>query len=256
MFCATVLAGGGLAGALWYIRKQRRRTEGVVQLQATLQAEMRQSEQQLRRSMEERERIGRDLHDDIIQSIYAVGLNLEDCRRVIRETPQQAEARLVSAISVLNTTIRSVRGFLAGLEPKVLNGREFKTALKSLALTSGEGPTQFQIDVDPTAANRLSSVQATQLLHIAKEAMSNSLRHSKASLATVSLHPISTGFRLEVRDNGSGFNSESIEVGGHGLRNMTARAREIGADLQIISAPGNGCRIVVNIPQRNLNEHG
>jgi signal transduction histidine kinase len=175
---------------------------------------------------------------------------------VVRETPQQAEARLGSAINILNSTIRSVRGFLAGLEPKVLNGREFKTALKSLALTSGEGPTQFQIDVDPLAANRLNSVQATQLLHIAKEAMSNSLRHAHASIANVSLHPISTGCRLEIRDNGSGFNPETIEVVGHGLRNMTGRAREIGADLEIVSAPGQGCRILVSVPQRNPNEHG
>ena len=180
---------------------------------------------------------------------------LTNVAQVLALPPEQADLGFPVRLR-LNTTIRSVRGFLAGLEPKVLNGREFKTALKSLALTSGEGPTQFQLDVNPSAANRLSSVQATQLLHIAKEAMSNSLRHSKASVATVSLHPISTGFRLEVRDNGTGFDPEPIEVGGHGLRNMTARAREIGADLQIISAPGNGCRILVNVPQRNLNEHG
>src|SRR5262249_10473117 len=152
----------------------------VLEVQAALQSEMRQGEQQLRRSMEERDRIGRDLHDDIIQSIYAVGLNLEDCRRVIKQSPQQAEERIGSAINTLNNTIRNVRGFLSGLEPKVLNGREFKTALKSLALTSGDNHP-FQIEVDAAAANSLTSVQATQLLHIAKEAMSNSLRHAQAT---------------------------------------------------------------------------
>jgi len=251
---AAVLAGLGLMAALWHTRKQRGRTEHILQVQATLQAEMLQGEQQLRRSMEERDRIGRDLHDDIIQSIYAVGLNLEDCRRVIRQSPQQAEARVVSAIGTLNNTIRNVRGFLAGLEPKVLNGREFKTALKSLALTSGEGPTAFHIEVDPSAANSLTSVQATQLLHIAKEAMSNSLRHAQASSVTVSLHPVSIGVRLEVRDNGRGFELEAVSGMGHGLRNMRSRAREIGADLQILSALGQGCGILVSVPQRNSNE--
>jgi signal transduction histidine kinase len=252
----AVVTTVGLLLALWHIGKQRDRTHHMLQLQTSLEAEMRQNEQQLRRSMEERERMGRDLHDDIIQSIYAVGLNLEDCRRVLSKSPEQAEARLSSAIESLNTSIRHVRGFLAGLEPKVFNGREFKTALKSLALTSGDDPAQFQLDVDPSAANRLTPAQATQLLHIAKEAISNSLRHARASALVVSLLPTSTGLRLEVFDNGEGFNPEALGSTGHGLRNMTARAREIGAELQISSAVGQGCRILVNVPQRNGNEHG
>jgi signal transduction histidine kinase len=251
---SAILTSVGLAVALWFIQQQRRRTEHVLQLQVALQAEMRQGEQQLRRSMEERDHIGRDLHDDIIQSIYAVGLGLEDCRRVIRQSPEQAEPRLASAIHALNNTIRSVRGFIAGLEPKVLNGREFKTALKSLALTSGDGPAQFQIEVDPGGANRLTSTQATQLLHIAKEAMSNSLRHAHASGVVVSLHPAASGIRLEIRDDGAGFDPRAVGGAGQGLRNMTARAREIDADLQIISAPGQGCCILVTVPLRNSHE--
>jgi signal transduction histidine kinase len=251
----TALVAAALLLALWYIRQQHARTKHILQAQTSLQAEMHQSVQQLRRSMEERERIGRDLHDDIIQSIYAVGLNLEDCRRVVRNSPDLAEGRLTSAIQTLNSSIRHVRGFLAGLEPKVFNGREFKTALKSLALTDGDDATQFQLEVDSTAANRLTPAQATQLLHIAKEAMSNSLRHAHASTLVVSLLPTSTGLRLEVFDNGEGFDAEALDAKGHGLRNMTTRAREIGADLQIVSAVGRGCRILVNVPQRNGNEH-
>jgi signal transduction histidine kinase len=256
---ATATAGVATVGALlavWHIRRLHARTKHMLRTQTLLQAEMGQNEQQLRRSMDERERIGRDLHDDIIQSIYAVGLNLEDCRRIVRQSPEKSEERLASAIEMLNSAIRNVRGFLAGLEPKVLNGHEFKTALKSLALTSGDGPTQFQLEVDSSAANRLSSAQATQMLHIAKEAMSNSLRHARASSLVVSLLPTGTGARLEVFDNGDGFNPDALDAKGHGLRNMTARAREIGADLKIVSAVGQGCRILVNVPSRNANEHG
>ena len=137
----------------------------------------------------------------------------------------------------------------------MLNGREFKTAVKSLALTNSDDPTQFQLEVDSSAANRLTPAQATQLLHIAKEAMSNSVRHACASTLVVSLLPTSTGLRLEVFDNGAGFNPEALGATGHGLRNMTARAREIGADLQIVSSVGQGCRILVNVPQRDANEH-
>jgi signal transduction histidine kinase len=248
---ATILTGSGLIWALYFIRKQRCQTEHVLQLHTTLQTEMRQSEQQLRRSVEERERIGRDLHDDIIQSIYAAGLSLEDCRRTVRQSPEQAEARLGAAIHTLNNTIHGVRGFIAGLEPKVLNGREFKTALKSLALTSGDSPTQFQFQVDPATANSLTSTQATQLLHIAKEAMSNSLRHAHASGVAVSLQPVGHGIRLEIADDGVGFDPGTVVGTGQGLRNMAVRAREIGGDLQTVSSPGHGCRILVTVPQRN-----
>jgi signal transduction histidine kinase len=248
---AAVLTSAGLAVALWFIQRQRRRTEHVLQLQVSLQAEMRQGEERLRRSLEERERIGRDLHDDIIQSIYAAGLSLEDCRRVVRQSPGQAESRLAEAVHTLNNAIGSVRSFIAGLEPKVLDGREFKTALKSLALTIGDGPTQFEIEVDPAGANRLSSAQATQLLHIAKEAMSNSLRHAHASRVTVRLRRIGTVVHLEIRDDGSGFNPSAVGSTGQGLRNMAARARDIDADLRIISAPGQGCHILATVPQRD-----
>ncbi len=250
---AAIAAVLGLAVAVWAAR-QSRRTSQILQAEAVLRKELRQGQEQLRRSLEERERIGRDLHDEIIQSIYGVGLGLEDCRRVIRQAPEKAEARLATAVETLNNAIRTIRGFIAGLEPKVLNGGEFKTALRSLALTSGDGPSQFQINVDTATANRLTSAQATQLLHIAKEAMSNCLRHADTSHIVVSLRPQAADIVLEVRDDGAGFNPETVNSTGHGLRNMAARAREIGAELQIISAPGQGCRIVLTIPQRDSHE--
>jgi signal transduction histidine kinase len=251
---ATILTGAGLVVALWFLQKQHSRADDLRGRQAALELKMHQSEQQLRHSIEERERIGRDLHDDIIQSIYAAGLGLEDCRRVVRQSPEQAEARLGAAIQTLNNTILGVRSFIAGLEPKVLNGREFKTALKSLALTSGDSPTQFQFQVDPTGAGSLTSTQATQLLHIAKEAMSNSLRHAHASSVTVSLQSDGPGVRLEIRDDGVGFDPGTVGSHGQGLRNIAARAREVGAELQIISSPGQGCRTLVTVPQRNSDE--
>jgi signal transduction histidine kinase len=193
---------------------------------------MSEGEKQLRRSMEERERIARDLHDDIIQSIYAVGLNLEECRRAARQPGEQAERRLGVAINMLNGTIRSIRGFISGLEPKLLNGNELKTALKSVA-----------------GANRLTSTEATQLLHIAKEAISNSLRHARPSLIAVSLQPDGNDACLEIRDDGCGFDPGSPRGAGHGLRNMAARAQEIGAELKIVSAIGQGCCITVAVRQ-------
>jgi len=241
----------GLAAANW---RQRRRTERLLVEQSALQAQVRQSEEQLLRSMQERERMGQDLHDDLIQSIYAVGLGLEDTRRHLRQVPEQAESRLAAAIQSLNEIIRNVRSFIAGLEPKILNGREFKTALKSLALTTGDSQTQFAIEVDAAAANLLTPTEATQLLHIAKEAMSNSLRHARASRITVSLQPAGHGVRLEIRDDGVGFDADRAAPSGQGLHNMGARAAALDARMEVISAPGAGCRVLLDLPKGNSDD--
>ncbi len=237
-----------LAGALVFVARHRRlQAERLMGEQMALQAEIRDHERYLRRSLEERERLGRELHDDIIQSIYAVGLGLEDTRRQWPALPNQVRDRLSVAIESLNQVIHTVRNFIGGLEPKIIDGREFKTALKSLALTLGPGHAQFAIDSDAAAAESLTSAQTMELLRIAKEAMSNSLRHAQASRIAVSLHPEERGVCLEISDNGIGFDPRKVATPGQGLRNIAARAATLGARLEILSSPDKGCRIVLHI---------
>ncbi len=187
-----------LATAALLSRRRRLEVERLLAEQMSLQSELREQDRKLRRSLEERERIGHDLHDDIIQSIYAVGLGLEDTRRHLRKDVDKAESRLTAGVESLNGIIQRVRTFIGGLEPKVLNGAEFKTALKSLALTAGESHAQFHIQVDSTVANGLTSDLATQLLMIAKEAISNSLRHAKVWL--IHLESEAVGWAGEVQE--------------------------------------------------------
>jgi len=213
--------------------------------------ELRQREQQLQKSLEERERLGQDLHDGIIQSIYAVGLNLEDCRRMLDEEPQRAKERLANGLVDLNTVIRDVRNFIVGLEPEILKGRELKTALKSLVLTMNEsGSARFVLKIDPLAADALDSQAATQLLHIAREAMSNSLKHSQAETVMISLRENSGSIRLEIRDDGIGFDPKKPNSNGQGLQNIFARAQTLQGKLMIISQPGAGARVVLDVPRK------
>lgn len=250
----AVLAGIGLVVALVIIQQQHQRTEYLRELQTALTKRMEQSELELRRSVEARERIGRDLHDDIIQSIYAAGLGLEDCLRLIRRAPAQAETRLATTIHMLNETIGAVRNFISGLEPKALTGTEFKAALKSLALLGGESSAPVKFEVDSASVSCLTSTQATHFLHIAKEAISNSLRHARASQILVSLQTVDTGIRLSIQDDGVGFDPKEVAGPGQGLRNLATRASAAGTDLQIISSPGQGCRIVITVPARNHHD--
>lgn len=243
---AAAAAGVSCAGVINW--RQKRQIQQDEERFFALQTEYQESAVQLRRSHEEHERIAQDLHDDIIQSIYAVGWRLDDCRRLMAKKPEQAESRLEQAIAALNEVIAHVRQVIAGIEPKALNGRELKIALKSLALTAGDHQTQVSIQVDPAAANLLTSQEATHFLNIAKEAMSNSLRHSQAQRAQVALQLISGAVRLEISDDGVGFDPAKPHEG-HGLRNMAARARNLGARFDIISCAGQGTRVVIALPE-------
>lgn len=231
-------------GLAWTLLARKRTTAALLR-----------SEAELRKALSERERIARDLHDSLIQSIYALGLNLESCKSLVAENPAEVENRLTKILGDLNGVIREVRNFILGLESDELKGQEFKTALKSVVLTLGESRSpQFSLQIDSTAAGFLSSQQATQLLRIAREAVSNSVRHAGAERTVLSLQSHDGKIRFEVQDNGTGFNTSAPPPEGHGLRNMAARAREMGADFSIVSKIGQGTRILLDIPIKNPHE--
>ena len=220
---------------------ERKRAEEALQL----------SERQLRSSLEERERLARDLHDSLIQSIYAVGLNIEDCSRAVAADPAAVEGRLRHAVASLNEVIREVRDYIMGLERGRIHGSEFKGALKSLALSAGESQSaRIDISIDDSAAAELTPDEATQLLHIGRESLTNAIRHAQAQKIALQLRRSHRGITFEIADDGGGFNVNSADGSGLGLRNISSRAREIRAAIQIITREGEGTRIVLDIPRR------
>ncbi len=199
--------------------------------------------------IQNRESLARDLHDGIIQSLYAIGLNIEDCKCVAQEKPEGLDKRLQSVLNDLNGVIGEVRNFIGGLKSEGLRPEEIKPALKSLVLTlGGSNSSKFLLDLEPGAAETLSSPQATHLLYIAREAMSNSLKHSGAKQILISLRRVGQQkVQFEVSDNGRGFNRETLESSGWGLKNIMARVKEMGGQCEIISKPLQGTRIVIDL---------
>jgi signal transduction histidine kinase len=202
--------------------------------------------------VEERERIGRDLHDGIIQSIYAVGLSLEDVPDLMADEPEVAKARVERAIDSLDQSIRDIRNFIFGLRPELL---EQAGLVGGLAALADEFRVNSMVDVDLDTASvdesNLSSEVVAQLLSIAREALSNIARHSKATQGRVHIEARGEIVELAIEDNGVGFDqSEPRSLGHQGLVNMSARAASIGGHLEVRSESGVGTRIIVSAPRR------
>ena len=202
--------------------------------------------------VEERERIGRDLHDGIIQSIYAVGLSLEDVPDLMADEPDVAKARVERAIDSLDQSIRDIRNFIFGLRPELL---EQAGLLGGLAALADEFRVNSMVDIEleTEAAQDVSlpADQTGQLLSIAREALSNIARHSKATRGSITVESHAGMVRMTVGDNGSGFDPDIVRGPGHqGLVNMRARAADIGGFLTVESVFGSGTRIIVEVLRR------
>ncbi len=210
---------------------------------------LRNSEERLRHEMDLRGRLARDLHDGIIQSIYAAGLGLESVRNLPKTDPD-ARQRLAACQQMLNDTLWQVRKFIESLEPESTRTQSPAQSLATLATLAASIHSLQHIpittDLDPTLAGRIDSNQELHLLQAARELLSNALRHSGARQMHLSLRALPDGLaRMEVRDNGLGFDLAQRTGTGRGLANLAARTRELGAQLAIDSAPGNGTRITI-----------
>jgi signal transduction histidine kinase len=199
--------------------------------------------------LEERERIGMDLHDGAIQSIYAVVLRLEDCAERLSERPEDVRAGLDKAMDDLNKVIQDVRSYIFDLRPEVSHG-DLERALDDLV----QGVrVNALIDADLAVEGDLNGAvtedQAVSLFRIAQEALSNVSRHSQAASLRVRLAVQPHSVRLEVADDGVGFDPEAERpLDSRGLRNMEERARNLGAKLSLESRPGQGTRVCVEVP--------
>lgn len=209
-----------------------------------------EQQRELVREVSERARLGRDLHDGVIQSIYAAGMGLAAARTLIQRDPEEAARSIDHVRAALNETIRDVRNFITGLEPQALQTRTFTGAVASLfEFFPSEDPSSRDLDIDESAADRLHLAARTAALQIVRECTSNAFRHGHARCVRVSLHPAEDrkSILLTVSDDGSGFDPATVRRG-HGLDNITERARTLGATATIHSEPGKGTRTTVHFP--------
>jgi len=202
--------------------------------------------------LEERERIGMDLHDGIIQSIYAVGLALEYARVALEDDPKQSQQKVEQAIDGLNKTIRDIRTYILDLRPRHFVGLNLKEGLQRLVDEYRMNTMAEAILTAPEdGLPNLPSSHATALFHICQEALANTAKHARARRLDVHLWTTKDRVLLEISDNGQGFDLRKMSVTlGHGLSNMHIRARKVGGDVEVTSAPGEGTTVLAWVPRR------
>jgi len=203
--------------------------------------------------VEERDRIGMDLHDGIIQSIYAVGLTLEHARLLIRENSEQSEKRIEQSITDLNSIIRDIRAYILDLRPRQLYNDDLMTGIARLvAEFKANSLVEVNLQGPAEDISGLPNNQAVALFHICQEALANIAKHAHAHRVDVVLWTTTERLLLEISDDGDGFNPGKTKVTiGHGLSNMKTRVVNAGGEVEISSEPGKGTTILAWIPLHN-----
>jgi len=205
--------------------------------------------------LEERERIGMDLHDGIIQSIYAVGLTLEHARLLLNEDVDGAHQRIDQAIADLNSTIRDIRAYILDLRPRQLHDEDLMQGIQRL-VNEFKANTLIPVSLQgPTDGfPGMTDGEALAIFHITQEALANIAKHARAKKVELVVWKTSDRVLLEIHDDGRGFDPAKVRLAiGHGVSNMQTRARNAGGDVEIYSEPGQGTTITTWVPFRDPN---
>jgi signal transduction histidine kinase len=195
--------------------------------------------------LDERERIGRELHDGVIQSLFSVGMGLQ--ATAVRSRDPEVESRIEAAVAEIDRAIRDLRNYIFGLRPGILADRQLEQALEDLAREFGEksGVTTVT-DIDGTAAAELAQ-RAADLVQLTREALSNVGKHAQATTCRVTLRRDGDQAILEIDDDGRGFDPAAPHTG-LGLRNLKDRGLAIGGRVTVETKAGEGTTVRFVIP--------
>jgi signal transduction histidine kinase len=226
--------------------RARARQEGMT-------AEVIEARDALAAAEQEREKLGHDLHDGAIQSLYAIQLGLSRTAEAVASTLPEESHVLSETRQRLDDVIAELRQFILVREESTA-GSAHHLGLENVlaAMIQRLQPStsmQLKLEAEPGASGRLSTSQAVQLTQIARTALANCLRHARAQAVKISLSQTDGAVRLEIADNGVGFDLHSVSSGGLGLRTMRTRAAEAGGTISVNSSPESGTRVTITIPQ-------
>jgi len=196
----------------------------------------------------ERQRLARDLHDSVTQTLYSVTLTAEALPRVWQTHPDQAQDALNNLHRLARGALGEMRTLLFELQPAMLLEKKPEELLRQLAHAT-MGRTQTMVEVGVQGERALPDEVRIALYRIAQEALNNVTKHAAASQVIVELELEPEQVVLDIKDDGRGFDPETVPQRGFGVRNMADRAKEIGAAFSLQSHPGQGTQIHVVWPE-------
>jgi len=197
--------------------------------------------------VEERQRLARDLHDSVTQTLFSISLGVRNARGLVRRDPEAALAALAEQESAARQALGEMRSLLAQLRSPSAVEVDLAAALRAHGATLERQDGFTVVFVVPPVA-LLPADQANELLLIAREALHNVFKHGGVSQATCALIIDGAGVELVVTDQGRGFDPTAIGGTGMGLRGMRERAAALGGTAEAIASPNVGTTVRVRVP--------
>jgi signal transduction histidine kinase/ligand-binding sensor domain-containing protein len=252
------------------IRNQNRRLEKLVEQRTTV---LRQTNQRLQQEIsqrekveaalahkaaeeavaEERSRLARDLHDAVTQTLFSASLTAEVLPDLWEVDRAEAKRSTEDLRQLTRGALAEMRTLLLELRPSALCQARCEDLLRQLA-EAVIGRTRLPVELTVTGQRSLTPEVQVVLYRIAQESLNNIIKYSKATMVCIDLQMSPAGVLLSIRDNGIGFNPESLQPTSLGLRIMRERAESIGADLAVVSAPGKGTMVEVSWNEVKMEE--
>lgn len=211
--------------------------------------------------LDERERIGRELHDGIIQSIYGVGLRLEQALMLSAKRPDDASQQVYNAKSELNHVIQSIRDYIQELQPNDYSCASLQEGISELIDDFRENSVlHVEMTADGEQVRDLNIVQINTLLHAIRELIINAAKHSRATVIKISLLYKPEAVRVRLSDNGIGFDPAALqpERAGEkqGLKNVFYKVGMLQGTVVFHSTPGRGAHFEITVPYQKTGFAG
>lgn len=196
---------------------------------------------------DDRARIGRDLHDTVIQRLFATGLALQGAQVLCTSDPSEAAQRIGAAVDDLDLTVKHIRSVIFGLDASRRGETGMRDRILALCQEAtgplGFGPrVSFEGPIDTLVPEHVE----TDLLATLRESLANAARHAHARTVDVRVHASTEVIELRVRDDGRG--GAAARRGGRGLRNMHTRAERLGGSCRIADGPLGGTELRWEVP--------
>lgn len=200
--------------------------------------------------LQERDRFGMDLHDGVIQSIYGIGLMLEEAHDRYETDAEGGKDLISQAVEGLRRTIHDIRNYILDLRPERFQGRDLREGLAELAReVRAHSFLSIEVEIETENTTQLSPEQTVKILHIAREALTNVRKHARASQVDVRVTRRLHTLLLTIADNGIGLDLDRIHSeDGHGLHNIQERARALGGKVSFTKVETGGTCVQLEVP--------